>query len=133
MGNGLILLDTHVVIWMASEPARLSTAAHEAISRARQSTGLAVATITLLELARVAQGGRIVALGSVEQFVRESVSYVVLKPMTPEIVAAAVRLPATFPKDPADRVIAATALVEGMPLVTADQRISRSGLVQTIW
>jgi PIN domain nuclease of toxin-antitoxin system len=118
---------------MASDPARLSTAAQAAIRRARKSTGLAIATITLLEIAKVAESNRIVRVGSVEQLVREFATCVVVKPMTPEIVGAAVRLPTTFPKDPADRLIAATALVEGMPLVTADQRISQSGIVQTIW
>jgi hypothetical protein len=45
----------------------------------------------------------------------------------------AVRLPAGFPKDPADRLIAATAIVEGVPLVTADERIRQAKVVQAIW
>jgi PIN domain nuclease of toxin-antitoxin system len=53
--------------------------------------------------------------------------------MTPEITAVAVRLPIGYPKDPADRVIASTAIVEGMPLVTADQQIRHSKAVETIW
>jgi len=129
----LILLDTHVLIWMVGDPGRLSTPARQAISEARATTGLAIATITLLELARAAEYRRLAIVGSVEQFVRNSVLFVSLKPMSPEIVATAVRLPANFPKDPADRVIAATAIVEDMPLVTADQRIRDSGIVQTIW
>jgi PIN domain nuclease of toxin-antitoxin system len=69
----------------------------------------------------------------VESFVRETVARVIVKPMTPEIAALAVRLPAGFPKDPADRLIAATAIVEGVPLVTADERIRQTKVVQTIW
>ena len=129
----MILLDTHVLIWMAIEPDRLSTKARHAISQARASSGLAAATITLLELARAAERRRVLIPGSVEQFVRDSVAYVVLKPMTPEITALAVRLPASYPKDPADRVIAATAIIEGIPLLTSDERIRNSGVVQTIW
>jgi PIN domain nuclease of toxin-antitoxin system len=53
--------------------------------------------------------------------------------MTPQIVALAARLPASFPKDPADRVITATAMLEGIPLVTADQRIRDAGIVEIIW
>ena len=129
----MILLDTHVLLWMASDPKRLSSKAREAIRNARQNTGVAVATITLWELAWLAQNGRIQILSSVESFVRETVARVILRPMTPEIAAVAVRLPAGYPKDPADRLIGSTAIVEGMPLVTADQQIRRAKAVETIW
>jgi PIN domain nuclease of toxin-antitoxin system len=42
-------------------------------------------------------------------------------------------LPPSYPNDPADRIIGATALVEGLPLLTADREIRRSKSVQTIW
>jgi PIN domain nuclease of toxin-antitoxin system len=129
----MILLDTHVLLWMASDDKRLSKRAHEAIRKARQDTGIAVATITLWELAWIAQNGRIAVVGSVESFVRELAARVILRPVTPEIAALSVRLPEAFPKDPADRLIAATAMVDGMPLVTADMRIRRSKVVETIW
>lgn len=129
----MILLDTHVLLWISSDPQRLSKNAREAIREARENASLAVATITLWELAWLAQNGRLVISSSPENFVMEAVSRVVLKPMTPQIVALAARLPASFPKDPADRVIAATALHEGIPLVTADQRIRDAGIVEIVW
>jgi PIN domain nuclease of toxin-antitoxin system len=129
----VILLDTHVLIWMSSDPKKLSKKAREAIREARQATGIAVASITLWELAWLAQNQRILVAGSVEAFVRESVSRVIVMPMTPEIVALAVRLPDAFPKDPADRLIASTAIVDSIPLVTADERIRQAKVTHTIW
>ena len=134
----MILLDTHVLLWMTSDPKRLSKQAHEAIrharqDQARQHAGIAIATITLWELAWLAQNGRIVATGSLESFLRETVARVILRPVSAEIVALAARLPKDFPKDPADRLIAATAMVEGMALVTADTAIRRAKVVDTVW
>jgi PIN domain nuclease of toxin-antitoxin system len=118
---------------MSSDPKKLSKKAREAIREARQATGIAVASITLWELAWLAQNQRILVAGSVEAFVRESVSRVIVMPMTPEIVALAVRLPDAFPKDPADRLIASTAIVDSIPLVTADERIRQAKVTHTIW
>ena len=134
----MIFLDTHVLIWMASDPKRLSKKAREAIrherkKEARGKTGVAIAAITLWELAWLAENGRIQVTGSVESFVRETASRVMVEPITPEIAAFAVQLPSDFPKDPADRLIAATAMVEGAPLVTADERIRHAKVLQTIW
>jgi PIN domain nuclease of toxin-antitoxin system len=118
---------------MASTPERLSRRAHEAIRNPRPGTGIAVATITLWEIACLAPHQRILVAGSVESSVRETVARVTLKPVTAEIAALAVRLPEPFSRDPPDRQIASTVMVEGMPPVTADVRIRQSKVLDTVW
>jgi PIN domain nuclease of toxin-antitoxin system len=129
----VILLDTHVLIWMSSDPGRLSAKARHEIFEARRKTVLAVASITLWELAWLAENQRVLYSGSVEAFVRETISRVTVKSLSPEIVAVAAHLPDNFPKDPSDRLIGSTAIVAGIPLVTADEKIHRSGVVECVW
>lgn len=129
----MILLDTHVLVWIALEPKKLSKKARTAIVEARESCGAAISAISLWELAWLADNGRIQVSGTVEGFVRECASKVVILPITPEIAAHAVQLPAIYPRDPQDRLIGSTAIVEGIPLVTADANIRRSRAVSTIW
>jgi len=57
----------------------------------------------------------------------------VVLPITANIALQALELPSTYPKDPADRIIGATALIEDIPLITADQAIRKSRAVPTIW
>ena len=133
----MILLDTHVLIWMSSDPKKLTKRAHEAIRGAREmgpeNSGVAIAAITLWELAWLAHSGRLQVAGSVDSYVRETVSRVIVRPLTAEIAALAVQMPADFSRDPADRMIVATAAAEGLALLTADDRIRKSGRVTVIW
>lgn len=129
----MILLDSHVLIWLALEPAKLSRKAADAIRAARREGGLAIAGITLWEIAWLVENGRIETAATVESFVRECTAKVTVLPMTAAIAARAVSFPGSFPRDPQDRLIAATALVEGAALVTRDRLIRKSRLIPTIW
>lgn len=129
----MILLDTHIVIWLAFEPDKLSKRAKQVIRAARVEGGLAIAGITLMELAWLAEKGRVETTLSVESFVRQCASKMTVLPITPEIAARAVSFPDSYPKDPQDRLIGATALVEGIRLVTHDKLIKKSGEVPVIW
>ena len=130
----MILVDTHVVIWLALETANISKEARAAIEETRQSgQGLAISDITLLEIAQIENKHRIKLNASLETFLSEVEARFVVLPMTGRVCVRAMGLPAGYPKDPADRIIGATALVEGIPLVTADDDIHRSKALRTIW
>lgn len=125
----MILLDTHILIWLLIAPERLSPKARKAILAARKSGPLALSAISLWEIAWLAENKRIEIDVSVESFVEKCASYVQVLPIGPEIAVRAVQFPITYPKDPQDRIIGATAIVEGIRLLTHDTRIAASGLV----
>ena len=131
----MILLDTHVLAWLVADPRQLSPKAVSAIRRARRGEGIAIADISLWELALLFSRGRLRAPGTIEASVRWVVegAGVCVKPVTSEIAAQATQFPDAFSHDPADRLIAATARAEGMTLVTRDERIRRSPLLKTLW
>jgi PIN domain nuclease of toxin-antitoxin system len=130
----VILVDTHVVVWLAFDQGQLSKAAKAAINEARQNgEGLAISDITLLELMTLTTKGRIRLDISLESFLREIEARFIVLPISGRACVRALGLPAAYPKDPADRIIGATALVEGLSLLTADREIRRSRALHTIW
>ena len=130
----MILVDTHVVVWLAFDQGQLSKNARAAINEARQNgEGLAISDITLLELMTLTSKGRIRLDISLESFLREIEARFIVLPISGRACVRALGLPATYPKDPADRIIGATALVEGLSLLTADREIRRSRALHTIW
>jgi PIN domain nuclease of toxin-antitoxin system len=129
----VILLDTHVLVWLTTEPARLSKHASSAIRRASRGGGIAISAITLWELAWLASHGRLQVTGTVEAYLEEVSSRVSVRPTTAKVAALANQFPADYSGDPCDRIIGATALAEGMILVTKDVKIRDCKLLQTLW
>lgn len=115
-----ILLDTHVLHWWSAEPDRLSRTAADAIAEASE---IAVAAITWFELAWLAKNDRIALSVPIRTWLDELSAQVLTLGITPGIADSAVALPSSFPGDPADRLIYATAVETGLELVTKDKRL----------
>jgi PIN domain nuclease of toxin-antitoxin system len=124
-----LLADTHVWYRWRAEPKKLSRAHTSALSRAeRKRETVAVSAISLWELAMLAASGRIRVRSALESWIAEMADdpLIALLPLTPAIAAASVGL-VGLPRDPADRLIAATALCHGLTLLTSDERIAAWG------
>ena len=129
----MTLLDTHVLIWLRADPVKLSARASEAIRAARLSDGLAISAITLWELAWIAAHERVSFTGTVDAFVDRMTASIIIRPISAKIAVLANQLPLTYPGDPSDRLIGATALDEGCPLITKDRSIRNFRQIKTIW
>jgi PIN domain nuclease of toxin-antitoxin system len=115
-----VLLDSHVLHWWSSEPERLSSKASRAVAEADE---VAVASISWFELAWLARHERIHVSVPIRSWLEGLAEQVRSVATTPAIAETAVSLPASFPGDPADRLIYATAIEHGWPLITKDQRL----------
>lgn len=115
-----VLLDTHVIHWWSAEPERISRRAAAAIAEADE---IAVADISWFELAWMARHDRITVSIPMHAWLARLAAEVRTMPVTPAIAATSVSLPSSFPGDPADRLIYATAVENGWRLVTKDRRL----------
>ena len=130
----LILLDTQIVIWLNRQQEKLSQAASEAIADARTNgIGLAIADITLWEIAMAFSKERIKLAVPLAKALEEVATLYNVLPISPKIAELSMQLFKTYNSDPADRLIAATALVHNIPLITSDTRIRQSNEVPCIW
>ena len=129
----MILLDTHVLIWLGFEPAKLSRAARKAIGESARTGGLGISAITLWEAAWLVTHRGVDFTGTPDAFIEEISSRTAVFPITPTIAILANQLPPTYSSDPSDRLIGATALAEGIGLVTKDRSIRNCKQIKTIW
>ena len=134
-GRKMIVVDTHVIIWDALDPEKLSTAAKRALTRADRDDGIVICEISLWEIAMLMKKKRLDVDAEYPTFidlVLQSRNYF-LQNLTPAIADASVNIDLGKNKDPADHIVAATAKVKGLSLITADQQIQNSDAVKTIW
>lgn len=117
----MILLDTHVLVWTRAASSRLSQRARLTVETADR---LAISDITLWEIAMLVSRGRLELDGALAPYLEDVARDVDVLPIAPRVAAAVATLPDAFPvRDPADRIIYATAAVHELPLVSADSKL----------
>lgn len=131
----MITLDTHIVIWDALEPEKISPRARKMIDQANAMGEIIIADISLWEIAMLMHKKRLVVETTYAELIRliRAANHYVFEGITPEIADLSVSLKSEINLDPADRLICATAIVKGAPLVTADSNLRASKMVKTIW
>lgn len=127
----MTILDTHIWIWWVSQPSKLSDAAREHIAEAMH---IGVSAISPWEVAMLVAKGRLALDRDVLLWIKQALQRpkVELIPISPEIAVTAVNLARSVPGDPADRLIAASALHLRATLVTRDRVLATFPQVQII-
>jgi PIN domain nuclease of toxin-antitoxin system len=130
----MLLMDTHVWFWSLTEPGKLSKAAFRLIQRTKPDQR-AVASISFWEFARMVTRGRIELKMTAEQWLDYATRKTGLHvfELTPKVAVESCGLPGDFHGDPADRIIVATARINGATLLTKDQRILDYPHVKSLW
>ena len=125
----VIVADTHTWVWWAAERYKLSP---DAFKELENADDIAIASITLWEIAMLVEKKRLTINRDVLSWLEDAIAgtHARVLPLTPTIAALASSIPL---RDPADRLIAATALTHNASLITKDDRIRTSGVVETIW
>lgn len=129
------VLDTHAVLWYLANSKDLSSVARTTVEEAiRAARDVYVSAISLVETVYLAERGRVpmAALQRLRSALDDPASGLIVAPVNADVADALLRIPRDLVPDMPDRIIAATALQLGVPLVTRDQRIHSAG-IKAIW
>ena len=132
----MLVIDTHIMVWWVSGSGMLSSAAKKALKTTLNNDGeVLISSISAWEIAMLVEKGRLVLSMDVESWLDEvaQIDGVRFLPVDNEISVKSTALPGDFHKDPADRMIVATARKLAVPLISADNRILQYQHVKTIW
>ncbi len=131
----MILLDTHVLVWWVSNPEKLSATARKTITGQANGDIILVSSISVWEIYLLVKKGRLRLTMDVDAWTEKvgTIPSVQFVPVDNSVAAKSVMLPGDLHDDPADRMIIATAMLHGVPVVTSDARIKTYPHVRTIW
>lgn len=129
-----LLADTHILLYWLDDPRSLSATQRRALQQAGPEAPVLVSDISLWEITMLQSLGRITLDRPLREWLELAVSPPLVRraSITPAVAATVVSLPETFHRDPADRIIVATAIVWGAALLTNDKRIRDSRLVPVL-
>jgi PIN domain nuclease of toxin-antitoxin system len=127
-----LLLDTHVWVWTQEAPERIGPATMVILAEGNNT--IFVSTISTLEIARLVDGGLLAIKGSLNRWIMRSLELILARTIevSHAVALEAYALPRTFHRDPADRLLVATARRHDLTLVTADERILAYPAVHTL-
>ncbi|RDH86773.1 MAG: twitching motility protein PilT [endosymbiont of Escarpia spicata] len=129
----MILLDTCAIIWNALEPSKLTPKAKKVIKNS--GSELIICDISIWEISMLIKRKRVIVDETASGFINlilQSQNYQI-QPITPEITELSVNFGAEINNDPADRIIAATSILNNAPIVTADQNLRNATILEAIW
>ena len=131
----MIVLDTHVWVWFISNPELLSKAAKKAINVSMEQKAIFISSISAWEVALLAAKKRLKLTIDVTDWITKSerLPFLQFVPVDNSVAVKSVNLPQPLHKDPADRIIIATAITIGAPVVTKDKKLLDYPHVKTIW
>ena len=131
----MIVLDTHAWVWFVSNPELLSKRAKESLDAAVEDNALLISSISAWEVALLVARKRLTLRLELSDWIAKSemLPFVKFTPVDNSVAVKSVNLPQPLHSDPADRIIIATAISWGVPLVTKDEKILDYPHVQTIW
>jgi PIN domain nuclease of toxin-antitoxin system len=129
-----VLADTHILLWWINNDSKLGRRLQRTLARIKPDNPLIISDISLWEIATLVSLGRIEIDRSLRQWLEELCAppLVECQRVTPAIAAEVAALPESFHRDPADRIIVATARILGATLLTHDRKIIDSKLVATL-
>lgn len=131
----VIVLDTCAIIWDALNADRLTTKAKQTMRAAEADRELMISDISIWEIAMLVARKRLEIEETVSSFINLYLQYrmVTVQPISPEIAELSVSFGREISSDPADRIIAATTILTGAKLVTADDNLIHSAIIPTVW
>lgn len=131
----MILLDTHALVWWRDGSGKLSKSAQAAIAKEAKSGTISVSAFSFWEIALLVEHHRLTLPSDLQTWMAqvETINRMRFIPVDHQIAVASVQLPAGLHKDPADRILVATAMLLNIPIVTADQKMHAYPHVRTIW
>lgn len=131
----MIILDTHTWVWFVSNSELFSRAAKRAVNAAVKRNEVFISSISAWEVALLVAKNRLQLTMDVNDWIAKSerLPFITFIPVDNSIAVRSVNLPRPFHSDPADRIIIATSIALGAPLVTKDDKLLNYPHVKTIW